>query len=549
MADGLAVPLSLKETLFADLFKPLEEIYGEMYETRQFDAVYFLMMVLSCLIALSGLLINSPAVIIGAMLISPLMGPILCCGLAFTLADGALAKKAARNVILSVVETVVITALAAWLSPLKDATPEILARTNPNLMDLFIALFSGVAGVLAMCSRKGGMTIIPGVAIATAVMPPLATVGYGISTGQWHIAGGAMMLFVTNLAAIILSADLIFLWVGFRPVQEHGRERARRFVKARVWISLGTLIVISIPLVRTLSFAVQQSRTQHAVQAMLESRFGGKSAVSWLEIRETKNQVLVDATVRSMKAVEQSEVDDMQKSLSKNLERDVRLNLQEVALKRPGVKPAVERDYVGGAAVKPVVPQRPVPVAEAMSKLQGRVQSVLASAAASLGVERMRVVSMGGVENGTMLISVAARQTAVSDPSAWNVVAWAVSQEFGAPVTVMGTTIAPMDTEALQYRAKSERLAWRMFVKLRDTAKKAPQEWQVVVTPAADAEADVTAKRVKWLEKNLKRTVVLDASLDDQLKADEMRVSWKIPIRGISDGAPQEEAAAPTTGP
>lgn len=119
-----------------ELFRPATEIYQDAQESRQFDVVYFAMLVLACLIALLGLLLNSPAVIIGAMLISPLMGPILACGLALTAADWDVGQKAARNVALSVAEAIIIAALATKLSALRQATPEILARTNPNLMDL-----------------------------------------------------------------------------------------------------------------------------------------------------------------------------------------------------------------------------------------------------------------------------------------------------------------------------------------------------------------------------------------------------------------------------
>src|SRR5205823_14019337 len=123
---------------------------------------------LACLISLMGLLLNSPAVIIGAMLISPLMGPILACGLALTTAEWPLGKKAARNLLLSIVEVVVVATVATYVSPLRGTTPEILARTNPNLTDLLIAFFSGLAGTIALASRKTVFTILPGVAIATA---------------------------------------------------------------------------------------------------------------------------------------------------------------------------------------------------------------------------------------------------------------------------------------------------------------------------------------------------------------------------------------------
>src|SRR5512141_1198584 len=122
-----------------ELFKSPDTVYDEAYEGRRFDAVYFTMLIFACLISLMGLLLNSPAVIIGAMLISPLMGPILACGLALTTAEWQLGKKAGRNLALSVCEVILVAVLATHLSPLREITPEILARTNPNLMDLLIA--------------------------------------------------------------------------------------------------------------------------------------------------------------------------------------------------------------------------------------------------------------------------------------------------------------------------------------------------------------------------------------------------------------------------
>ena len=235
-----------------ELFRPAAEIYRDAAEGKQFDAVYFVMLILACLIALLGLLLNSPAVVIGAMLISPLMGPILACGLALTAADWDVGKKAARNVALSVVEAILITVIAIRLSPLREATPEILARTNPNLMDLLIAFFSGIAGTVALCSRKAAMTILPGVAIATAVVPPLATIGYGIGTLQWSIASGALMLFLTNFAAIVLSAGLVFLVVGIRP--QKADEGSEHFLsRHRIAIAALVLVGLSIPLMKTLT--------------------------------------------------------------------------------------------------------------------------------------------------------------------------------------------------------------------------------------------------------------------------------------------------------
>src|SRR5512146_1350819 len=313
------------------LFKSPGLVYQEAYEGRQFDAVYFAMLIFACLIALMGLLINSPAVIIGAMLISPLMGPILSCGLALTLADWDLGKKGFRNVVFSVVEVLLITALAASLSPLKDATPEILARSNPNLMDLLIAFFSGVAGSIALTSKsKSGLTIIPGVAIATAVMPPLATTGYGIATAQWQIARGSFMLFFTNLVAIVISADLVFFLAGFRPQNRLAQDKSPGLLRARGLIAFAILVVISIPLIRTLAQAAQQARVRKQIQSVLKSleKPHDVQLGAWHFDLEP-SRVVVDASVITSEPLDKAVVDQAQRVLSATLNRAAELHISQ----------------------------------------------------------------------------------------------------------------------------------------------------------------------------------------------------------------------------
>lgn len=339
---------------FQALFRSGEAVYKEVSEGRQFNALYFSMLVFSCLIALLGLLLNSPAVIIGAMLISPLMGPILNCGLAMTMADGSLAKKAARNLGLSIVETILIAAIATWLSPLKDATPEILARTNPNLMDLLVAFFSGAAGTLALCSQKSGLTIVPGVAIATAVMPPLATVGYGISTGQWNVASGAFMLFFTNLASIIVSADIAFLLVGVRPVRPPVQEQVNWLVRHRMAISFGILLLLSIPLIRTLTRAADQARVRSQIRSILAQKLNhpGTRRLDEVRVQLERDSVSTEVVVQTATMILPEEEKRIEQALSQQVGRRVILHLDQVQLAQ-AAKPlaaaaVVSRDYVAG---------------------------------------------------------------------------------------------------------------------------------------------------------------------------------------------------------
>lgn len=192
-------------------------LYASISEASDVDSLnYWLELFFAAGIATLGLVLNSPAVVIGAMLISPLMGPILAAGLSLAVGDLYLGIKSAANLAASIVAAVLFSAFIVWMLPFHSATQEILARTSPNLLDLGVAIFSGLAGsvVVFRGGGGGGVTALPGVAIAVALMPPLCAVGFGVGSGfLWPIISGAGLLFLTNLAAIIASAFLVFLIV------------------------------------------------------------------------------------------------------------------------------------------------------------------------------------------------------------------------------------------------------------------------------------------------------------------------------------------------
>ncbi len=193
------------------------KIYAQVFEAAEVASLnYWLELIFSAGIATLGLVLGSPAVVIGAMLISPLMGPILAAGLALASSDLYLGMKSLLNQIASMVGAVALSAAIVWLLPFHSPTSEILSRTQPNLLDLGVAVFSGLAGSVVVCrgGGGGGVTALPGVAVAVALMPPLCTIGFGVGSGfQWPIIYGAGLLFVTNLAAIVASAFLVFLLV------------------------------------------------------------------------------------------------------------------------------------------------------------------------------------------------------------------------------------------------------------------------------------------------------------------------------------------------
>jgi uncharacterized hydrophobic protein (TIGR00271 family) len=157
------------------------------------------------LIASVGLNVNSTAVIIGAMLISPLMGPIVGIGYGAAVADFTLIRAAAKNLGIFTALSLVTSVLYFSLSPLDQPQSELLARTSPTLWDVLIAAFGGAAGMVAV-TRRTFNNIVPGVAIATALMPPLCTAGFGIANGRWDMFAGAFYLYVINSVFIAASA-------------------------------------------------------------------------------------------------------------------------------------------------------------------------------------------------------------------------------------------------------------------------------------------------------------------------------------------------------
>lgn len=194
------------------------------------------------LIASVGLNVNSTAVVIGAMLISPLMGPLLAIGYGAGTSDSRLIRDAVRGLAVFVVLSVLTSSTYFYLSPLSEAHTELLARTTPTLWDVLIAFFGGCAGIIAH-TRKEVSTIIPGAAIATALMPPLCTVGYGIANGHWNFAAGAAYLFVINAFFIALAT---YLFVKLLRLPEHKEADPRR--RVRVHLAIGVcMLMLTVP--------------------------------------------------------------------------------------------------------------------------------------------------------------------------------------------------------------------------------------------------------------------------------------------------------------
>ncbi|MEO8589865.1 MAG: TIGR00341 family protein [Flavobacteriales bacterium] len=206
-----------------------------------FRGTNLLILVFAILIASVGLNMNSAAVVIGAMLISPLMGPIVAVGAGLGVMDLRLVEKALKNLGFAVVASLVTSTLYFLISPLDDAHSEILARTTPTIWDVLIAFAGGFAGIIAIASKERG-NVVPGVAIATALMPPLCTAGYGLAHLNWPFFFGAFYLFVINSVFIGIATLTTVRWLSF-PSREIEDKRVQRQVR-RITRTLVTLTVI-----------------------------------------------------------------------------------------------------------------------------------------------------------------------------------------------------------------------------------------------------------------------------------------------------------------
>jgi uncharacterized hydrophobic protein (TIGR00271 family) len=346
----------------------------QVYSESRTTAGYFLLLTLANLIALCGLLANSVPVIIGAMLISPLMGPILSFGFGFITGDTTVLRQAVRKIGYSVVLTLGVAALATYASPLQSATTEILSRTKPNLFDLLVAIFAGTAGAGALCTKRSVLTIVPGVAIATAVIPPLSVSGYGLGTGQWPIFWGGFFLFFTNFVAITIVTCLVFLAYGFRPGEGIGV--APRAIRNRMIVLAAVLLVISVPLVITLRRSMNELRDWRAIRTVLQQDFDEEKRSkisSFSQLAQDDGTVAVSAVLNTTEYRSQEEVTKAERDLARVLGRPTSLYLEQIKTMPGGIVPA---------SSPPVRLRSP---AEILSEARSDVSGVLERATEKLG--------------------------------------------------------------------------------------------------------------------------------------------------------------------
>jgi uncharacterized hydrophobic protein (TIGR00271 family) len=296
----------------------------EVIEKRRTEGAlshrYLFMTAMSAGIAVLGLLLGSPAVVIGAMLLSPLMDPIMGLGFALAIGDYRWLKQSARTLAWGSLLAVLLCALLVFFSPIQTITSEIAARTRPNLFDLFVALFSALAGAYAMIRGRDG-TIV-GVAIATALMPPLAVVGFGLATLNWTVFSGSLLLFATNFITIALTAWAMARLYGFSTDLSKGQTQAQNFAVIAVFLAL------AVPLGLSLQQIAWEANAQRIVRAEIRDKFDNRSLIDSFEIEFAAKPIAINATMFTPEIKPDAE-SEVQRALTRRLGRAVELTLTQ----------------------------------------------------------------------------------------------------------------------------------------------------------------------------------------------------------------------------
>jgi len=299
------------------------QVVNKIFSDNGWTPRFLFLTLMSAGIAVLGLLLSSPAVVIGAMLLSPLMTPIIGLGFSLALFDYSEMRRSMTTLAAGSAAAIVFTAIIVLMSPLQDPTQEIISRTRPNLFDLGVALFAALAGTFAII-RGRGETIV-GVAIATALMPPLAVVGYGIATLNLPVLAGSFALFVTNFVTIALSATVMARFYGF------GYSLSSQQSWTQTWLLLGVFVLMAVPLGISLKQIATEALTVNQVRSVLSQRYGQTSRVTQLDIDFDTDPITVRSVVIAPTDRVQK-IGEVQSELTRRLGEPVRLQLDQVML-------------------------------------------------------------------------------------------------------------------------------------------------------------------------------------------------------------------------
>ncbi len=295
-----------------------DAVLRQIAEDSGWTGRYAFLIVISAAISLLGLLMPSVAVLIGAMLLSPLMMPIIGLGFGIATLDTREIRRAAIALAAGAAIAMALSVVLVSLSPIQTITSEIAGRTRPTLFDLLVALLSAVAGAYALIRGRGGAVV--GVAIAIALMPPLAVVGFGIATWNWTVFSGALLLFLTNAITIALTAALVARVYGF------GSHLSPQHTGWQLLLFVVALGVLSVPLGAGLRQIAFEAVAQRQVRDTIRERFPDASRLGQLDIDYAATPIRVRAVVLTPRLDPQADrvlAADLQKRLGRRIDLHV----------------------------------------------------------------------------------------------------------------------------------------------------------------------------------------------------------------------------------
>ncbi len=332
--------------------------YTRIRRSARPDIDYFMMISLATIIAALGLLVNSPAVVIGAMLVAPLMSPIIGIGLAMVLGDARFLRLSLGAVAKGLIIALGVGFLTGLLFFRAEIANEMLARTQPSIVDLLIAWFSGLAAAYALC-RSDAAGALPGVAIAAALVPPLAASGLFFARLDFQPALGAFLLFATNLVAITLASALMFLILGFRPTKDQKARRAVQAKSARVALFslVAVIVLISVSTYTLAEKNAQRNRiyevTKEKVAEVANAQLDNLTIVSFEDDDEGVRVLTLDVTVKSEVPVLYQTVLDLRKGIGSQLRAD--------GILKEGDKVALSVTVIDITSLDPEIPPTATP--------------------------------------------------------------------------------------------------------------------------------------------------------------------------------------------
>ncbi len=325
---------------FRKIVKPITrerrgEVQVQLRDSSSPDFDFFLLVVLSCIIATLGLLTDSPAVIIGAMLVAPLMSPIIGLGLASLTGDAKLFRNASVALVRGAIAAILIAIIITWgnrqlpFLPLQGLPNEVLSRTRPTPIDMTIAMAGGMAAAFAL-AMPSISAALPGVAIATALMPPLCSVGVAIAMGDWNAAGGALLLFITNAVTIAFASMLVFAAVGFTVKREDGHIVPRSLV-----VTAGFTLILLVPLTWLGVQFFRDATDNKLIEDVVKSEVARYDAeLADFNVTSQDNTLHITLTIRTSEPLRYEDVNQLQKDIALRLQKPVSVVVNQIFASR-----------------------------------------------------------------------------------------------------------------------------------------------------------------------------------------------------------------------